>query len=126
MEQISKPHLLLGDLNSHTTVWGYQKTNKKGKDLEKVINTNNPYILNNKSNTYLNSFTGSYSAIDLTLCDPTSYMDYRRKIHNDLCSSGHFPIILEILQPLYEDRLPQWKINRANWQVFETVVNRNW
>ena len=37
IEQIPKPHLLLGDLNSHSTVWGYQKTNK---DLEKVISTN--------------------------------------------------------------------------------------
>ena len=39
------------------------------------MQNNNLCILNNKSHTYLNSFTGSYSAIDLTLCDPISYMD---------------------------------------------------
>ena len=76
IEQIPKPYLLLGDLNNHSTVWGCQKTNKKGKDVKKVINTNNLCILNNKSNTCLNPPTGSYSAIDLSLCDLVSYMDY--------------------------------------------------
>ena len=47
-------------------------------------------------------------------------MDYGWKVHNDLCSSDHFPIILESLQPLHENRLPHWKINKANKQVFET------
>ena len=114
IEQIPNPHLLLGDLNSHSTGWGCQKTNKNGKDLEKVINTNNLCILNNKSNTCLNPFTGSYSVIDLCLCDPASYMEYGRKVHNNLCSSDHFPIRLKILLPLYEDRLPYLKINKAN------------
>ena len=41
LQQIPKPFLLLGDLNSHCTVWGCQKTDKKGKDLEKVMQNNN-------------------------------------------------------------------------------------
>ena len=96
LQQMPKPYLVLGDLNSHSTVWGCQKTDKKGKDFEKVMQNNNLCILNNKSHSYLNSFTGSYSAIDLTLCDPISYMDYRWKVHDDLCGSDHFPILLEI------------------------------
>ena len=34
IEQIPKTYLLMGNLNSHSTVWRYQKTNKKGKDLD--------------------------------------------------------------------------------------------
>ena len=90
-----------------------EKKKKKGKDFEKVISTNKFCILNNKSNTYLNPFTDSYSAIDLSLCDPVSHMDYGWKVHNDLCGSDHFPLILESLQPLHEDRLPHWKINKV-------------
>ena len=52
-EQIPKPHILLGDLNRHNTIWRCLKTNKKGTDLEKVINSNNLCILN-KFPTYLN------------------------------------------------------------------------
>ena len=115
---------MLGDWNSHSTAWGCQKTNKKGKELEKVIQNNNLCILNNKSHTYLNTFTGSYSAIDLTLCDPIRYMDYRWKVHDGLWGSYHFPILLEILQPFHDERLPHWKLNKTKWKVFETLCEQ--
>ena len=51
-----------------------KKNDKKGKHQEKVMQNNNVCIINNKSHTSLNSFTGSYSDIDLTSCDPISYM----------------------------------------------------
>ena len=121
IEQIPKPNILLGDFNSPNTVWGCLQTNKKGKDLENLINSNNLCTLNNKSPTYLNSFTGSYSAIDLTLTDPSSYMDYTWKVHNDLCGSDHFPIIIDILQPSHDNNRPsRWTTNKANWIDFKT------
>ena len=48
-------------------------------------------------------------------------MDYGWKVHHDLCCSNHFPIVLEILQPLHDERLPHWKLNKANWEVFQTL-----
>ena len=30
-------------------------------------------------------------------------MDYTWKVHNDPCGSDHFPIILEITQPIYDN-----------------------
>ena len=99
---------------------GCQKTNKKGKDLEKVVRNNNLCILN-KSNTYLNPFTGSNSAVDLSLCDPVCYMNYEWKVYNDLCGSDPNPIILESLQPLHEDILPHLKINKSNCRVFDNT-----
>ena len=119
IEQMPKTHLLLGDLNSHSTVWG-SENQEKSRGLKKVVNTNNLCILN-KSNTYLNPFTGSYSAIFLSVCAPIIYRDYGWKVHNDLCSCNYFPIIPESLQPLHEDRLPHRKINKENWQVFEIM-----
>ena len=53
IEQISKPHILLGDLNSHNTLWGCLRTNKKGTDLEKVINSNNLCILNDNYKCFM-------------------------------------------------------------------------
>ena len=47
------------------------------------MQNNNLCVLNYKSHTDFNSFTGSYSDIDLTLCDPVSYMDYKWKVHDD-------------------------------------------
>ena len=51
-------------------------------------------------------------------------MDYGWKVYNDFCGSDHFPIMLESLQPFHEDRLPYWKIKKANWQVFETICKQ--
>ena len=125
IEQIPKPHILLGDFNSHNTVWGCLQTHKKGKDLENIINSNNLCILNNNSPTYLNSFTGSYPAIDLTLSDPSSYMDYTWKVYKDLCDSDYFPIIIDILQPRHDNnRPPRRKTNKANWIGFKALYDR--
>ena len=75
IEQIPKPHPLLGDLKIHGTVWGARKPLKKCKDSQEVINNNNLAIVNNKS-IPTSTQSDPYLAIDLTLCDPVSYMRY--------------------------------------------------
>ena len=118
------PLQLLGDVKSQYYM-GCLKTQQKSTDLEKVINSNNLCIWNNKSPTNLNPSTGSYSAIDITLSDPLSYMDYTWKVHHDPCGRDHFPIILEITLPIYvNDRPPSWKTNTADWQQFKILCNK--
>lgn len=70
--QLSAPYPLLGDFNSHNTIWGCKKTNRRGKDIESFIDNNNLCLYNNKSPTYICPFSGSCTAIDLSLCDPPS------------------------------------------------------
>ena len=104
---------------------GVPENQQKGTDMAKVTNSNNLYILNNESPTYLNPCTGSNSAIDITLSDPSSYMDYTWKVHDDSCGSGHFSIILEITEPIHDNnRPPCWKTNKADGQQFKTLCNR--
>ena len=51
-------------------------------------------------------------------------MDYMWKVHDDPCGSDHFPIIIEITQPINDNnRPPCWKTNKANWQQFKTLCN---
>ena len=38
-------------------------------------------MYNNKSNTYLNPATGTYSAKDLKIYDPNLFLDYNWKVH---------------------------------------------
>ena len=64
---------------------------KRGKNLEKVINE--LCLLNDKSNSYLHLASGIYSAIDLSQCDPSMFMDYDWKVL-DSWGCNHFPIIL--------------------------------
>ena len=52
-DQLLKPFILLGDFNSHNTLW-CAKTNKTGKILGKIINENDMCLLNNGAFTYIN------------------------------------------------------------------------
>ena len=52
------------------------------------------FILNDGSSTYIHSATGSTSALDLSICGPSLVLDYEWNIHEDLCGSDHFPVIL--------------------------------
>ena len=46
--------------------------------------------------TYLHPGSGSYTAIDLSLCSPDLLLDLNFKVEADSFGSDHFPIILEI------------------------------
>jgi hypothetical protein len=46
---------------------------------------------------YLHPGNVSYSAIELTVTDPSLLLEFSWKVHGDLCRSDHFPITVEIL-----------------------------
>ena len=86
---------MIGDANSHNDIWRSKKTDKRGRIIELILNNHQLCMYDYKSNTYLHSATGTYSAIDLKICDPHLFLDYSRKVHDDTCGSGHFPILFE-------------------------------
>ena len=54
-------------------------------------------MYNNKSNEYMRPATGTYSAIDQTICDSNLFLDYNWKVHVDTGGSDHCPILLDEL-----------------------------
>ena len=100
--QLPKPFMLMGDFNSHNQIWGSRDTNERGRTIENFMNKNSLCLLNNKFPTYLHPATGTHSEIDLTLSDPTIYLDYNWKTNKDNCRSDHYLIILERLEPKLE------------------------
>ena len=119
VSQLPSPFLLVGDFNSHNTIWGCKDTNDKGKAIENLICKQNLCLLNDrKSHTYLHPASGSYSSIDLSLCSPTLYMDFSWKVGDDLCGSDHFPIFLFHNGPS-QQRVQRWKLHKADWSLFQ-------
>ena len=53
--------------------------------------------------------------------DPSLVPDYSWKVHDDLCGSDHFPIILEHLNPSITATSARYKFNKANWAKFEAL-----
>ena len=116
------PFIILGDFNYHSTLWGCKNTNQKGKNLETFINNNNLCFYNNKSPTYLCPFSGSYSAIDLSLSDPSILIDFSWKVLKDTHGSDHFPICLQNSE-LRDEHPKRWSLNKANWEKFQKLCS---
>ena len=76
IEQLPRPFIIMGDFNSHNEIWRSKKTDKKVKVIESLLNQHQLCMYIKKSNTYLHPATGTYSAIDLSICDPSLFLDY--------------------------------------------------
>ena len=64
--------------------------------------------------------TGTYSAIDLSICEPSLFLDYNWKVHDNNCGSDHFPILLENTTDELSKRTPSWNLGKANRDGFKT------
>ena len=94
IEQLPSPFVLLGDFNGHSPVWGHESYNSRGQTLEDLFSEMDLCIVNDGSSTYIHPATGSTSALDLCICGPSLVLDYEWNVHEDLCGSNHFPVIL--------------------------------
>jgi len=70
LQQLPPPILIIGDFNSHSTLRGCTKLDRRGKVVEDILIKHNLCILNDTSPTYIHPDTGSYLAIDLSICSP--------------------------------------------------------
>ena len=107
----------MGDFNSHNEIWGSKKIDKKDKVIESLLNQHQLCMYNNKSNTYLHLATGTYSAIDLSICDPSLFLYYNWKVHDDTCGSDHFPILLENTTDELSKRTPRERLTEMDLKL---------
>ena len=63
----------------------------------------------------------AHTSLDLSICFPTLLLDYDWKVHDDLCGSAHFPILLNNIGPDVDEPVSRWKLNKANWAQFQTL-----
>ena len=75
-------------------------------------------LLNDDSATYLHPGSGSRSAIDLGICDPLLYLDLSWKVHEDLCDSDNFPIIIYSERAMPSVTNSTWKLSNVDWDTF--------
>ena len=73
--------------------------------------------------TYFHPGTGSLSAIDLSLCHPSLYLDLSWSVHDDLCGSDHYPVLITTTQSYNHDALLSWKLDKADWCTFSEACS---
>lgn len=125
LNQLPTPFLILGDFNGHNPLWGSNSKNKKGVVLENFLNNNRVMCLNNGQTTYLHPGSGSKTAIDLSLCDPSIKFKLNWKVLPQY-SSDHNPILISSNlnpHPQATSYSPS-KINlkSINWPLFHDAL----
>ena len=119
IEQLPSPFVLLGDFNGYSPVWGNESYNSRGQMLEDLFSEMDLCILNDGSSTYIHPATGSTSALDLSICGPSLVLDYEWNIHEDLCGSDHFPVILTSNAVEEEATSNWWNFKKTDWLSFQ-------
>jgi hypothetical protein len=111
----------MGDFNAHSPLWGGSSLDNRGKIVEDLISNTNLIILNSTEPTYIHPATGSKTAIDLTFCHPNLVLDFNWAVHDDLCSSDHYPIIVTCNKPTPVDTVQRWKVEKGDWSSFQAL-----
>ena len=88
--------------NQNTQINQKSSSEKTTQKQQNQTNTNSKQM-NDKSNTFLDSGKGTLSALDLTLCHPSLYLDFDWSVCKDQHGSDHFPIVIESIQTHEED-----------------------
>ena len=75
---------------------GCDKTNNQRDKIDGFITDNNVCLLNDDFYSYLHPATGTFTAMDLSLCFLSIHMEIDFMIESDTYGSDHFPIILKM------------------------------
>lgn len=127
INNLPKPFIILGDFNSHNSLWSSNKTDVRGIILEKVILNHNIIILNDTNPTHFSIANGSFSTIDLALCSANIAHKCECNTLTDLYDSDHFPIITKInlnRATSHNTFFPRWKIDLANWNDYRRILKQ--
>ena len=68
--ELPPPLLLLGDFNAHSTSWGCNDSNTRGRLLERFIDDEILCVLNTGMRTHFTLPSGQTSALDLSIVSP--------------------------------------------------------
>ena len=87
--------------------------------LEDLFSEMDSCIINDGSSTYIHPAKVSTFALDLSICGPSLVLDYEWNIHEDLCGSDYFPVILTSNAVEEEAGPNRWSFKKADWLSFK-------
>ncbi|GBN80570.1 hypothetical protein AVEN_108220-1 [Araneus ventricosus] len=124
VDQLPAPFILLGDFNGHSTLWGSESTNSRGRQIEQFISDNFLCLLNNDEKTYFHEPTRTFHTLDLAICSPELLPLLKFSIEGDLQNSDHFPLIISPADnSSVTQSPPTYVFQRADWAAFTRLAS---
>jgi ribonuclease HI len=117
--------IIVGDFNSHSTLWGNPTTDHKGVQVERMLEKNNLVILNDGQGTFLCN-SGNLTAIDLSIVSTDLALKSSSWVLPDTMGSDHFPLITQISQTNFNTPhklQPKYNISKADWPLFTSKAD---
>ena len=123
IDQLPTPFLILGDFNAHNPLWGGDILDIEGRTIEDIIDTNSVSLFNDGSMTFHNVYSNKSSAIDLSICSSSIFIDFNWSVNEFLNGSDHYPIHLKFLRNTPSESPPKWKVEEADWVKFDRGID---
>ena len=121
LSELPEPLLVLGDFNSHHTLWGCDDVDARGRVLERILYEEHLGFLNNGLRTHFTLPSGHTSALDLSLASPQLMTAFAWRVADDPLGSDHFPVWLDLLGSTDVGMRPErWNTVKAVWGNFTT------
>ena len=125
LKQLPSPFFLLGDFDGRGVLWGGEGDGPRGEVVEGFITKNDVCLMNGGSHACLDSGRGALSSIDLSLCHPSVFLGCGWSVCGGRRGGDRFPIIVEGLRRSSEGRDPEWRLNRADWDLFHSLCEES-
>ena len=104
---------VLEDYNSHNPLWGGDILDPKQRITEDLDN-NSVLLFNDGSFTYHNICTNIKSAVDLSICSSSIFLDFTWWADDHLHRSDHFPIYIKANKSQFSTTVHKWKLRESN------------
>ncbi|GBM83097.1 hypothetical protein AVEN_73094-1 [Araneus ventricosus] len=123
IDKLPTPFIFFGDFNGHSTMWGSDSTNSRGRQIEQFISNNSLCLLNNDETTYFHEPTRTFHSLDLAICSPQLLPLLNFTVGNYLYNSDHFPLIVSHADKGGTTRPPpRYVFQRADWDAFTQLA----
>lgn len=127
IQQLPAPYILTGDFNAYNVLWNYKNisyTNQRGKLIEQILD--HATLLNNGAPTHFSAQYGTFSTIDLSLCDTKIAANLHWDVIPSLHGSDHFPVVItNLLKQLSpKPTTIKWDLKNANWPIFTSELDK--
>ena len=126
--QNSKATIVLGDFNSHNTMWGNADNDEDGEAVEAWATTQDLSILYNPNDPktfYHRVWKKGYNP-DLAFTSARHFSCFSRTVGSPIPKSDHRPVTITIkpvLQPMESKYMPRFNFRKAKWVDFTSELD---
>ena len=130
MDQTTRPTMIIGDFNSHNTLWGYEQNDKDGEAVEEWATSKSLALLHNQKDnpSFMSGRWRKGYNPDLVFISSQHSMCFEKTIGEPIPRSQHRPLIINlrpIVRSLESKYIPRFNFRKANWPEFTSELDLN-